>query len=641
MPAQMYFVLVLLPLFASMVGGLGHRIIGEKAAMAVTTGSVLISAMLALFGLVNIAVLGHEPVDATLYSWISTGDFSVNFGVYVDKLTSLMLVLVTVVSAMVHIYSIGYMHEDPSKPRFFSYLSLFTFMMLALVTAPNLLQLFLGWEGVGLASYLLIGFWHHKESANAASLKAFVVNRVADMGLIVAMLIGFAAFGSIAFGDMFASANAVAGQSIDFLGMNVPVLEIFGLLLLFGAMGKSAQIGLHTWLPDAMEGPTPVSALIHAATMVTAGVFLLARMSPVLELTEVALTTIAWVGALTAIFAATIGLTQRDIKRVIAYSTCSQLGYMFFACGVSAYSAAMFHLFTHGFFKALLFLAAGSVIHGLHHEQDLFKMGGVKRLLPITYGLMWIGSLALAGIPPFAGFFSKDFILESAVMSGTETGYALYIIGTLAALLTAFYSFRVVFLAFHGKFEGPKEVYDHAHESPLVMTGPMLVLAVGAIITGFLGLSMTYTEWWDGAIVILEEIHPGVHEAHHTPWYLKYLPLVVAVAGIVAAWFVYVKKRGMAERIAKGFDSLYAISFNKWYFDELYDFIVVRQVKRLGRFFWQKGDVGTIDRFGPDGAAWVTRKFSAAIRPLQTGYIYHYAFVLILGMLALMTWLMI
>jgi len=641
MPAIFYFAIVLLPLVASIFAGLGHRWIGEKPALALTTGSVLVSAVLSLFGLLSMTVLGHAPVEATLYEWIATGNFSINFGVYVDKLTALMLVLVTVVSAMVHVYSIGYMAEDPSKPRFFSYLSLFTFMMLALVTAPNLVQLFLGWEGVGLASYLLIGFWHHKESANAASLKAFVVNRVADMGLIVAMLIGFVTFGSLAFGDMFASASAVAGQSIDFLGIQAPVLEVFGLLLLFGAMGKSAQIGLHTWLPDAMEGPTPVSALIHAATMVTAGVFLLARMSPVLELTEVALTTIAWVGALTALFAATIGLTQKDIKRVIAYSTCSQLGYMFFACGVSAYSAAMFHLFTHGFFKALLFLAAGSVIHALHHEQDLFKMGGVKRVLPITYGLMWIGSLALAGIPPFAGFFSKDFILESAVMSGTQTGYALYMVGTLAALLTAFYSFRVVFLAFHGKFEGEKEVFDHVHESPLVMTVPMLVLAVGAIITGFLGLGMTNTEWWGGAIVILEDIHHGVVAAHHTPWYLKYFPLVVAMSGIFAAWFVYVKKRGVAEKIAKASDSLYAISFNKWYFDELYDLLIVRNVKTLGRCLWQKGDVLTIDRFGPDGAAWVTRKFSALIRPLQTGYIYHYAFVLILGMLALMTWLMV
>lgn len=641
MPATFYFTIVLLPLVASIIAGLGHRWIGEKPAMAMTTGSVLLAAVLSLFGLLGMTVLGHTPVDATLYQWIATGDFSVNFGVYVDKLTSLMLVLVTVVSAMVHVYSIGYMAEDPAKPRFFSYLSLFTFMMLALVTAPNLLQLFLGWEGVGLASYLLIGFWHHKESANAASLKAFVVNRVADMGLIVAMLIAFVTFGSLAFGDMFASASAVSGQSIDFLGIQAPVLEVFGLLLLFGAMGKSAQIGLHTWLPDAMEGPTPVSALIHAATMVTAGVFLLARMSPVLELTEVALTTIAWVGALTAIFAATIGLTQRDIKRVIAYSTCSQLGYMFFACGVSAYSAAMFHLFTHGFFKALLFLGAGSVIHALHHEQDLFKMGGVRRVLPITYGLMWIGSLALAGIPPFAGFFSKDFILESAVMSGTQTGYALYMVGTLAALLTAFYSFRVMFLAFHGKFEGEKEVFDHAHESPLVMTVPMLVLAVGAVITGFLGLGMTDTAWWDGAIVILEDIHPGVVEAHHTPWYLKYLPLLVAISGILGAWFVYVKKRGIAAKIAKGSDSLYALSLNKWYFDELYNFLIVRNTKALGRFLWQRGDVLTIDRFGPDGAAWITRKFSALIRPLQTGYIYHYAFVLILGMLALMTWLMI
>lgn len=641
MAHSLYFTLVLLPLLMAAIVGLAGNRLGDKTSMWLTTGGVLVSMLLAILAFMEIAVFGAPAVNATLYNWIQVGDFSVNFGVYVDKLTAVMFLLVTVVSAMVHLYSMKYMEEDPSKPRFFSYLSLFTFMMLALVSAPNLLQVFLGWEGVGLASYLLIGFWHHKESANAASLKAFLVNRVADVGLILAMLVAFVVFGSLAFGDIFASAPAVANVSFNFLGYSVPVLELLGILLLVGAMGKSAQIGLHTWLPDAMEGPTPVSALIHAATMVTAGVFLLARMSPMLEFTTFALQTIAWVGAITAIFAATIGLTQKDIKRVIAYSTCSQLGYMFFAIGVSAYSGAMFHLFTHGFFKALLFLGAGSVIHALHHEQNLFKMGGVWKILPITYGLMWIGSLALVGVPPFAGFYSKDFILEASFMSGTETGYALYMIGTIAAFMTAFYSFRVLFLAFHGSFRGEKKVLEGAHESPLLMTIPMAVLAVGAVAAGWLGKSMTYTEWWNGAIVIFEDIHPGVVEAHHIPVFFKWLPLLVGAVGFGLAWLMYIKRKTLAKKAAETFDILYKASLNKWYIDELYNFIIIRPTKLIGHFFWQKFDVGVIDRFGPDGIAATTQKTSLKLRPLQSGYIYHYAFVMIIGLLALLTWVFI
>ena len=641
MPHSLYFILVLLPLLTAAIAGLAGRWLGDKTSMWLTTGGVLVSMVLAIVAFMEIAVFGGAPVYATLYNWIQAGDFAVNFGVYVDKLTAVMFLLVTVVSAMVHLYSIRYMEEDPAKPRFFSYLSLFTFMMLALVSAPNLLQVFLGWEGVGLASYLLIGFWHHKESANAASLKAFLVNRVADVGLILAMLVAFVVFGSLAFGDIFASAPAVADVQFNFLGTSVPVLELFGVLLLIGAMGKSAQIGLHTWLPDAMEGPTPVSALIHAATMVTAGVFLLARMSPVLEFTTFALQAIAWVGALTAIFAATIGLTQTDIKRVIAYSTCSQLGYMFFAIGVSAYSGAMFHLFTHGFFKALLFLGAGSVIHALHHEQNLFKMGGVRMVLPITYGLMWIGSLALVGVPPFSGFYSKDFILEASFMSGTETGLALYILGTIAAFMTAFYSFRVLFLAFHGSFRGEKKVLKEAHESPMLMTVPMVVLAVGAVAAGWLGKGMTHTEWWNGAIVIFEDVHPGVAEAHHIPLLFKWLPLLVGVAGFALAWLMYVKRKALAAKMAETFDLLYNISLNKWYVDELYTFIFIRPAKFIGQVFWQRVDVRLIDRFGPDGVGAVTERLSLMLRPLQTGYIYHYAFVLILGLIALLSWMFI
>ena len=640
MAHSLYFTLVLLPLFMAGVVGLAGNRLGDTLSMWLTTGGVLLSMLLSIIAFVQIAVYGAAPVDATLYQWISAGDFTVNFGVYVDKLIVVMLLLVTVVSAMVHLYSIKYMEKDPSKPRFFSYLSLFTFMMLALVTAPNLLQVFLGWEGVGLASYLLIGFWHQKESANAASLKAFLVNRVADVGLILAMLVAFMVFGSLAFGDMFASAQAVAGVTFNFLGYNVPVLELLGVLLLIGAMGKSAQIGLHTWLPDAMEGPTPVSALIHAATMVTAGVFLLARMSPVLEFTTFALQAIAWVGAITAIFAATIGLTQKDIKRVIAYSTCSQLGYMFFAIGVSAYSGAMFHLFTHGFFKALLFLGAGSVIHALHHEQNLFKMGGVRAVLPITYAFMWIGSLALVGVPPFAGFFSKDFILEASFMSGTETGMALYLMGTIAAFMTAFYSFRVLFLAFHGEHRGEKKVLDEAHESPLLMTIPMAVLAVGAVAAGWLAKPMTHTDWWNGAIVIFEDVHVGVVEAHHIPVFFKYLPLLVGAVGFGLAWLMYIKRKDLARKGAETFDILYNASLNKWYVDELYNFVIIRPIKFISHGLWQRVDVGIIDRFGPDGAGKVTQKISLLLRPLQSGFIYHYAFVMIIGVITLLSWMM-
>ena len=640
MPNVLFFLIVLLPLLASTTVGLLGRRLGDMPSMLLTSGAVLTSMVLSIFTFMYIAVMGHEAIDATLYQWFAAGDFSVSFGVYIDKLTAVMLMVVTVVSSMVHVYSIGYMEEDPSRPRFFSYLSLFTFMMLALVTAPNMLQMFLGWEGVGLASYLLIGFWHHKETANAASLKAFLVNRVADVGLILGMLVAFTYFGSLNFADVFASAPSLANMNMTFLGHDWPVLEVMCVLLLIGAMGKSAQFGFHTWLPDAMEGPTPVSALIHAATMVTAGVFLLARISPVLEYTTFALQMIAWVGAITALFAATIGLTQRDIKRVIAYSTCSQLGYMFFACGVSAYSAAMFHLMTHAYFKALLFLGAGSVIHAMHHEQDMFKMGRLRQVLPITYILMWIGSLALVGIPPFAGFFSKDFILESAVMSDTPTGRMLFIIGTLAALLTAFYSFRVIFMTFHGDFHGEKKDYEHAHEAPWVMMIPMLVLAVGAVAAGYLGTPMMHTEWWHGSIVILEKLHPGVVEAESTPLWLKTMPLLVGLVGIWFAWLLYVKRPGLNAKLAQAIDLLYDASYNKWYIDELYDFVIVRNVRRLGMLLWIRGDVRTIDRFGPDGSAYLISRAGSALRLLQTGYVYHYAFVLIIGVLGLLTWML-
>jgi len=511
MHAHIGFLIVLLPLFAAVIGGLFAPKLGDSKVMWLTTVSVIISALLSWIVFFKVAIIGIEPLEATLYTWLSTAHLDISFGVLIDKLTAVMLIVVTTVSACVHVYSFGYMSHDSSKSRFFSYLSLFTFAMLLLVTAPNLLQMFMGWEGVGLASYLLIGFWFKKPTANAASMKAFIVNRIADVGLLLGTLTTFWVVGSLEYTDIFAATEGLTNATFTFWGIEFPVLELLAFFFLIGAMGKSAQIGFHTWLPDAMEGPTPVSALIHAATMVTAGVFLLARLSPIFEHAETILTVLAWVGALTALFAATIGLTQKDIKRVVAYSTCSQLGYMFFACGISAYPAAIFHLTTHAFFKALLFLAAGSVIHGMRDEQNMFKMGGLKKALPITYGLMWIGSLALMGIPPFAGFFSKDLILESAFMAGSNTGMSLYIIGTIAAFMTAFYSMRVMYLTFYGK-PASKTAMDKAHESPLSMRIPMYLLGIGAVVSGYLLHNMGSIEWWNGAIFI-KEGHNALHDA--------------------------------------------------------------------------------------------------------------------------------
>lgn len=638
MMVNLAFTLVLLPLFTSIITGLfGHKM-GERNGMMLSTVAVVISFILSAYLFVEIAILGKPSIEADLYSWIQVGQIDVSFGVLVDKLTSVMLLVVTSVSAMVHIYSWGYMSHDKSKTRFFSYLNLFTFVMLSLVSANNMVQMFFGWEGVGLASYLLIGFWHHKDSANKASMKAFIVNRVADLFLILALITTLDVFGTFNYADIFASLDAVKEQTYTFFNYDVNVLVLITLFLLLGAMGKSAQFGFHTWLPDAMEGPTPVSALIHAATMVTAGVFLIARMSPMYELAGPVLQIVAIVGGVTAIFAATIGLTQTDIKRVIAYSTCSQLGYMFFALGVSAYTAAIFHLMTHAFFKAMLFLGAGSVIHGLSDEQDMRKMGRIWKLMPVTYGLMWLGSLALAGVPPFAGFFSKDFILESAFMSHTPLGTALYWVGVTAAFMTAFYSFRLLFMTFHGKDNVEKEVREHAHESPRVMVWPMLFLALGAVFSGYLGMSMTHTDWWQGAIYINEEIHVGVVEAHHIPPLFKYLPLGVVFVGILLAYVMYFKGTNIPQKLANAVKPLYQFSLRKWYIDEVYEALIVNPVKGLGKALWQGGDVNTIDRLGPNGVAYVTAKTGQAIRKLQSGFMYHYAFIMILGLVGLVTY---
>lgn len=637
---DLVFTIVLLPLIASIVAGVFKGMIGDKGAMGITTTSVIMSAILSVYTFYYMAFKEHAQPAFTeyLYNWINTGDFSVSFGVMVDKLTATMLLVVTSVSACVHVYSIGYMSHDPHKARFFSYLSLFTFTMLALVTAPNLLQMFLGWEGVGLASYLLIGFWFKKESANAASMKAFIVNRVADLGLLLAIFTVFLTVGSLEYADIFAQLTALQSEYFYFLGFEVHLLSLIAILLFIGAMGKSAQLGFHTWLPDAMEGPTPVSALIHAATMVTAGVFLVARMSPLFEFSPSVLEIVAWVGGLTAIFAATIGMTQHDIKRVIAYSTCSQLGYMFFACGIGAYPAAIFHLTTHAFFKALLFLGAGSVIHGFGDEQDMRKMGGLKYALPVTYFIMLIGSLALMGIPPFAGFFSKDLILESAFMSGTQTGLWMYGLGTAAAFMTAFYSARVFYLTFYGKNRGDKETYKHAHESGLVMLAPMFILVVGAVLSGYLLKDMGYLDWWQGAIHI-HSYHVGLAHAHDITWQWKYLPLAIVLVGVFFGALFYLWKTDLPLKVASFLGFIHTFVYRKWLVDELYNKLFVGNVKCLAKLFHLVGDVKIIDGFFVNGFAKVSVFSGLVMRKFQTGYIFHYAFAVVLGMCALLTWL--
>ncbi len=631
--------IVLLPLLAAILGPLGYKL-GDKFTQLTTTGLVSLAALFSVVVYFSLAMGGVEAFEVTLYHWLTVGNLDVTFGVMADKLSATMFMVVTIVSACVHIYSWGYMADDAGKIRFFSYLSLFTFAMLALVSAPNLVQLFLGWEGVGVASYLLIGYYFHKESANAAAMKAFIVNRVADAALILGLCTAFVLFGTFGFNEMFSMIHTVPGlleQTYRFLGHNWNVAELLALLLFIGAMGKSAQLGLHTWLPDAMEGPTPVSALIHAATMVTAGVFLLARMSPLFNEAPAVLAFVAVVGGLTAIFAATIGLAQRDIKRVIAYSTMSQLGYMFFACGVAAYGAAMFHLTTHAFFKALLFLGAGAVIHAMHHEQDMFKMGGLKKVMILTYALMWIGSLALAGIPPFAGFWSKEYILEFAFLNGTELGYFLYAIGTAAALLTAVYSFRLLFMVFHGE-PRDKKAFKHAHEVGPVMWAPMALLAVGAVLGGFIFYDMHKVSWWAGAIA---DIHHGHHGEHHISLIAKYAPLLVVLSGIATAVWLWLKRPHLPAKLAEGMQPLPTFLERKWMVDELYQTIIVNPLAKLSHLLWQRGDVQGIDRFGPNGAAALMRWSARRLAVLQSGYIHHYAFAFVLLLVGLFTYLLL
>ncbi len=649
--------IVFLPLAAALITGLGTRQLGIRTAQWITTGATMLAAILS-WSLLPSVVFDQQSYILTLMPWISSGSFAVEWALRIDSLSVLMLVLITSVSALVHLYSIGYMHEDPHPQRFMSYLSLFTFFMLLLVTANNFLQLFVGWEGVGLCSYLLIGFWYKKESANAAAMKAFIVNRVGDFSFALGVLGVFFLFGDLGFDAVFASAPTEATTTLTFLGQEWHALTVICLLLFGGAMGKSAQLGLHTWLPDAMEGPTPVSALIHAATMVTAGVFLVARCSPLFELSPLALDVVTLVGAATCLFAATIAVTQNDIKRVIAYSTCSQLGYMFFACGVSAYAAGMFHLFTHGFFKALLFLGAGSVIHALHHEQDMRKMGGIWRKIPLTYAMMLLGTLAIVGLPPFSGYFSKDMILESAFAAGAHGhrfGYLAYILGVSAALLTAFYSWRLVFLTFHGKCRASKKVQAGIHESPKVMTIPLILLSLGALGMGALG-SMGWgivdsdMRFWNGALKMgqmlevqeanaeVGALHANVLEAaHHIPWWAKKLPVWLSLAGFFLAWLCYLRFPTLPATLATKCSAIYRFLLNKWYIDELYDWAFVQPSKRCGRFLWQAVDQGIIDRFGPNGIAGRVRVAASFLSRVQSGYVYHYAFAMMIGLVVLVS----
>lgn len=634
--------IVFLPLFAATLVGLFTRTIGVKNAQLITSGALIVSAIFSWIIFLDVAV-GGEPYVVELMRWIDSGSFRAVWSLRVDVLTTVMLVLVTTVSSVVHVYSIGYMHHDPHIPRFMSYLSLFTFFMLMLVTSDNFIQLFLGWEGVGLCSYLLIGFWYKKPSANAAAMKAFLVNRVGDFGFALGIFAVYMTFDSVQFSEVFAAAASESHSTIHWFGEQYHALTVICLLLFVGAMGKSAQLGLHTWLPDAMEGPTPVSALIHAATMVTAGVFLVARCSPLFEHAPLALDVVTIVGGATAIFAASVAITQNDIKRVIAYSTCSQLGYMFFACGVSAYSAGVFHLLTHGFFKALLFLGAGSVIHAMANEQDMRYMGGLWKKIPKTYTMMWIGSLALVGIWPFAGFYSKDMILEAAYAAGGVGGIAFWL-GITAAFLTAFYSWRLIIMTFHGKSKAPAPILEHVHESPNVMMIPLYVLAIGAIFAGWIGyyaLGMVGADgaFWKGSIVMLGHGHDNILEkAHHVPGIIKLLPLIVGGLGIGLAYLLYMFNPSVPAKIAGTFKPVYTFLLNKWYFDELYDWLFVKPVKKLGYVLWQFVDVKIIDRMGPDGAAWISQKMATKISKAQSGYVYTYAFAMFAGMLGIMSW---
>jgi NADH-quinone oxidoreductase subunit L len=636
----MEIALLFLPLIASITSGFLGKFLGDRNSEIITSVFVSISAILSLVLFYSVIVNGYES-NVVVAKWINSGTLDVNWSIKVDALSSLMLVVVTLVSALVHIYSIGYMSHDPHKPRFMAYLSLFTFSMLTLVTSDNFLQLFFGWEGVGLCSYFLIGFWFKKDSANAAAIKAFVVNRVGDFGFALGIFLIFYLFGTVNYSEVFTQIPQIVDKNLFFLGFNVKAVDLICILLFIGAMGKSAQIFLHTWLPDAMEGPTPVSALIHAATMVTAGVFLVVRCSPIFEYSPLTLNIITVVGMITAFFAATVALVQTDIKKIIAYSTCSQLGYMFFAAGVGAYNVAMFHLFTHAFFKALLFLGSGSVIHSFKDEQDINQMGGVYKKLPYTYIFMIIGTLALTGFPFLSGFYSKDAIIEFAYLKGNTTGYYAAGVGILTAVLTSIYSWRLIFKTFHGEYNNKKIDIKEMHESPLIMLLPLFVLAIGAIFAGFLFKDLFIGHggdniFWGNSIKFLNPL-----STEHPPlWLLLTTPVLVLIS-IPIAYYLFVKEKSVPYQIIQSNKPLYNFLINKWYFDELYDVLFIQSSKKIGLFFWKVIDVKIIDKFGPDGVSLLIKNLSLKASKFQSGFIYQYAFMILLGFSALLTFLIL
>ena len=632
--------IIALPLIASIISGFFGKFIGDRNSEIVTSLLVSISAVLSVIVFYEVIFNQYEE-NIIIAKWINSGSLEVNWTMKIDALSAVMLVVVTFISALVHIYSIGYMSHDPHKSRFMAYLSLFTFAMLMLVTADNFIQLFFGWEGVGLCSYFLIGFWFKKETANAAAIKAFVVNRVGDFGFALGIFLIFYLFGTVNYVEVFDQIPTVVNEKLNFLGIEIKAIDLICILLFIGAMGKSAQIFLHTWLPDAMEGPTPVSALIHAATMVTAGVFLVVRCSPIYEYSELALNLVTIIGMSTAFFAASVALVQTDIKKIIAYSTCSQLGYMFFAAGVGAYNVAMFHLFTHAFFKALLFLGSGSVIHAFKDEQNINNMGGVWKKLPYTYTLMIVGTLALTGFPLLSGFYSKDAIIEFAYLSGTTSGYYAAGIGIITAFLTSIYSWRLIFKTFHGPYNNKEIRIDETHESPLVMLIPLLILSIGAIFAGFIFKELFISSeginnFWRESIFFLEPL-----STDHPPlWFLTLTPTLVTLS-IPLAYYLFVKDKNFSAQIVNINKPLYEFLFNKWYFDEIYDTLFVKSSKKFGLFLWKFLDIKVIDGFGPDGISGLIQKFSIKAKKFQSGYIYQYAFIMLLGFSAFLTFLII
>ncbi len=636
----MEYSILFLPLLGAIVSGFFGNKIGERSSVILTSLFTSISAILSIIIFINVVSQGYEN-NLIIFKWINSGSLDVNWSIKIDALSAVMLVVVTLISSLVHIYSIGYMSNDPHKPRFMAYLSLFTFAMLTLVTSDNFLQLFFGWEGVGLCSYLLIGFWFKKQSANAAAIKAFLVNRVGDFGFALGIFLIFYFFGTLNYSDVFQQIPQIVNKEITFIGLNIKSIDLICLLLFIGAMGKSAQIFLHTWLPDAMEGPTPVSALIHAATMVTAGVFLVVRCSPIYEYSDLALSIITIIGMTTALFAASVALVQNDIKKIIAYSTCSQLGYMFFATGVGAYNVAMFHLFTHAFFKALLFLGSGSVIHSFKNEQNISHMGGVYKKLPITYVLMLIGTLALTGFPFLSGFYSKDAIIEFAYLKGNSVGYYAAGIGIFTACLTSIYSWRLIFKTFHGTYNNSKININSMHESPLVMLVPLFILAIGAVGSGFLFKDLfigqqSSSEFWGKSILFIEPL-----SSNHPPfWFLLLTPTLITIL-IPLSYYLFVKNKNLINQITQTNAPLYNFLVNKWYFDEFYDVLFVRSSKNIGNFFWKAIDGLVIDKFGPDGISNLIKKLSLKAVKLQNGFIYQYAFVMLIGFSILLTYLII